>query len=767
MALTLEPATGDGAAPATPLEEFVRALATDARLVHLERIPPRPGRTAAPAAPVAAPVWDRLGIDALWAHQARALDLIRTGTSVVLATGTASGKSLCYQVPIAEAVAPGGRPATALLLFPTKALARDQLRALGALGMPGLVPAALDGDSSAEHRAWVRAHANVVLTNPEMLHAAILPRHRRWATFLMRLRYVVVDELHTLRGVFGSHVGHLLRRLRRIAAHYGADPTFVCSSATIGEPGRLASELCGVPVTEIVEDASPRGERWFALWNPRDADDGPPGSSSTRHAARLSAALIAAGHRTITFCQSRRGVEVVASDIQRRLPPELAGTVRAYRAGYLREERREIEAELFSGRLRGVVATTALELGIDVGGLDACVLDGFPGTIASLWQQAGRAGRARRPALALLVAGDDQLDQWLMSHPHEVFSRPPEPAVINLANRFVAHPHLACAAYELPLRPDDGHWWPPGLLDDGVRRLVLDDRLRIRPGARPSAVWAGRGSPAHGIGLRSGSGEEFRIARTDGTLIGTVDAARAMRVVHPGAIYLHQGQAWRVEALELADREALVEPADDAELTQPVVQTTVSILDEDRSRAVGRSRLGLGSVTVWSQVVGYRRRDARTGVLLGIHALDLPPSQLETRGIWYTVAPEVVAEAGVVPSALPGALHAVEHAAIGMLPLFTVCDRWDVGGLSAVELPETGQPTIVIHDAYPGGAGVAELAYAVADRHLAATLEVVSSCRCADGCPSCVQSPKCGNGNEPLDKRGAISLLATVTGCTR
>jgi DEAD/DEAH box helicase domain-containing protein len=719
-----------------------------------------------PATPVPAPVWERLGIDALWAHQARAVDLIRAGTPVVVATGTASGKSLCYQLPIAEAVAPGGPRATALLLFPTKALAQDQLRALGAMELPGLVPAALDGDSPPEHRRWVRTHANVVLTNPEMLHASILPHHPRWATFLMRLRYVVVDELHALRGIFGTHVAHLLRRLRRIAAHYGSDPTFVCSSATIGEPGRLASELCGTPVTEIVDDASPRGERWLAFWNPRGSADGSREAAARREAARLTAALVGAGHRTITFCRSRVGVETVAAEVRRRLPPALAGTVRAYRAGYLREERREIEAALFSGTLRAVVATTALELGVDVGGLDACVLDGFPGTIASFRQQVGRAGRTGRPSLAVLVAGDDQLDQWLVRHPEEVLTRPPEPVVVNLTNRFVAIPHLACAAYELPLRHDDERWWPR-LLDDAVRRLVLDDRLRIRPappGEPPSAVWSGGPPPAPGVGLRGVSGDEYRIVRSDGNLIGTVDAARAMRVVHPGAVYLHQGHAWRVEALDLDERTATVEPADGSEFTQPLVETDATLLDEERCRPVGCSRLGLGTVRIWSRVVGYRRHDVRSGELLGVHELHLPPTELETRGIWYTVAPELADAAGVAPAALPGSLHAAEHAAIGMLPLFTVCDRWDVGGVSTTRQAQTGRPTIVIHDAYPGGAGVAELAYEVADHHLATTLEVVRSCGCASGCPSCIHSPKCGSGNEPLDKQGAIALLAAITG---
>ena len=685
-----------------------------------------------------------------------------------MATGTASGKSLCYQAPIAEAVGAPVRPATSLLIFPTKALAQDQLRALTALDVPGLVAATYDGDCTPEERTWVRSHANVVLTNPEMLHHGVLPHHARWATFLMRLEYVVIDELHVLRGVFGTHVAHLLRRLRRLCAVYGSDPTFIFSSATIGEPGRLASELCGLDVTEVTDDGSPRGTRRFALWNPSavETDESGKAPSTNRETAALVAELIRSGNRTITFCRSRKGTELIAADVRRRLPAHLAEQVRPYRGGYLTAERREIEGELFGGRLRGVVATTALELGIDVGGLDACVLNGFPGTIASMWQQAGRAGREAQESLVILVAGDDQLDQWYMAHPDQVFSRPPEPAVINPRNPYVLHAHLSCAAHEQPLAHVDERWWP-GMLDDGVRALVLDDRLKVRDRRRgsahwPLAVWAGRGWPTHGVGLRSGSSDEVRIAYPDGTLIGTVDRGRATRVVHPGAVYLHQGQSFRVRELDLDDGAAIVEVADGNEWTQPRSETEVTILGDEATRAVGRSRLSLGTVRVVSRVIGYKRFDAGTGELVGTEELHLPPGELTTRAFWYTITPELLAVAGIEPAAVPGTLHAVEHAAIGLLPLFTICDRWDVGGLSTPLQAETGLPTIVIYDGYPGGAGIAELGYASADRHLAATLEVVASCRCRDGCPSCVQSPKCGNGNEPLDKAGAIALLRAL-----
>jgi len=417
------------------------------------------------------------------------------------------------------------------------------------------------------------------------------------------------------------------------------------------------------------------------------------------------------------------------------------------------------QSALFAGRLRGVVATSALELGIDIGTLDACVLDGFPGTIASLWQQAGRAGRVQQESLAVLVAGEDQLDQWLMAHPKELFNRPPEPAVINPSNPSVLLPHLACAAYELPLSTDDGRWWDDELLHDGVRELVQDDVLAVRDG---HAYWAGRGAPAWAVGLRSGSSEEYRIADPDGRLIGTVDGSRAFQAVHPGAVYLHQGQAWRVTDLDLHDRVAWVEPSDGDELTQVRSETDIRVQRDEQSRAVGPITLHLGAVQVSEQVIGYQRRDVRTHELLGTEALDLPPSSLVTRAFWFTIDESVLERAGIARADWPGTLHAAEHAAIGMLPLFTICDRWDVGGVSTALQIDTGVPTIFVYDGYPGGAGIAELGFEAGERLLCTTLEVITACPCVAGCPSCVQSPKCGNGNDPLDKAGAAALLRVI-----
>lgn len=749
-----------GAAVAEALEE----LGSDPRLVHVERLAARAPRLGT----LRRPLPDELSVlmphDQLWSHQAEAIDHARDGRSFALATGTASGKSLCYQVPIAEAVLDGGR---ALAIYPTKALAQDQLLSFTTWEPAGVRAATYDGDCSPEERTWVRAHANVVLTNPEMLHHGILSNHRRWAEFLHGVRYVVVDELHTLRGVFGTHLAQILRRLRRLIAHYGGEePTFLFTSATIGRPGELAHELCGRDVVTVTDDGAPVGARTVALWHP--GADGPthPGGD-TRWSVHAEAGLVAArlirnGLRTLVFCRSRRATELVAEDLRRTLGPDLAPSIRAYRAGYLPSERREIESDLFGGRLRGVVATNALELGVDIGGLDAVVLCGFPGTIASFWQQVGRSGRNGEDSLAVLVAGEDQLDQWMQRHPDELFSRPPEPAVINLDNPHVVVPHLGCAAHELPLRHEDARYWPDQL-DEGVRDLVLGERATVqRRRGRRVAVWTGRGVPAPTIGLRSASRGEFRIQDLDEQVIGTVDEARASSVLHPGAVYLHQGRAWRVVELDRDRHTAVVEPASGEEYTQPRSTTSIQLLRVDDERQVGASTLQLGDVEVTTQVVGYRLRSTRTHEVLTKADLDLPPSQLRTRAVWYRVDQEVLDRARVDDAALPGALHAAEHAAIGILPLFTICDRWDVGGVSTPWLPETGGPTVVIHDAHPGGAGIAELAFGAADRHLAATRAVVSECVCDDGCPSCVQSPKCGNNNEPLDKAAAARLLAAV-----
>lgn len=748
----------------------IDALALDpdrvGRIVFDARIPARPGRTATLGAPLGAPLAERVaarGIAGLWSHQAAAIDALRAGEHTVVATGTASGKSLCYQLPILDAVGEGAT-GTALLLFPTKALAQDQLRSMRSWLVPGVRAVTYDGDTPPEDRVWARRNANVVLTNPEMLHLGILPSHDRWATFLMRLEYVVVDELHSLRGIFGSHVALVLRRLRRLCARYGADPTFCFASATIGNPEELASALLGAPVTAITEDGAPAAARRFVFWQRPLLDEAlGTRASANQETADLLAAFVADGHPTLAFTRSRRGAELVAAAARRtleRTDPARAERVAAYRAGYRADERREIEAALSEGSLLGVAATNALELGIDVGGLDAVVLNGFPGTLASLRQQAGRAGRSGRSAAAVLVAGDDQLDQWYAAHPEQLLERRAEAAVVNPDNPFVLRPHVACAANELPLRPEDEEWFGPNL-DDAVRELVLADLLKPRDGRM---FWAGRTPPAPAVGLRTGTSEEYALlTEDDGTghrLIGTVDGARVHNVAHEGAIYLHRGRQFRVERLDEVDHAAWLEPADDLdEYTQPREETDIAIAATERSAPCGIGTAHLGRVVVSNRVIAYQRRRIGSGESLGVVDLDLAPRELDTRACWYTVPAASLVAAGVDPSRITGAVHAAEHALIGLLPLFTICDRWDVGGVSMALHPETGDPTIFIYDGYPGGAGIAELAFAELARHVAETLDLVRRCACDDGCPSCVQSPKCGNWNEYLDKAAAITLL--------
>ena len=755
--------------PAAPFEALLDELDADGRLVHVEQLEPRPERHAELERPLPAAVAEAFSTQRLWSHQAEAIDTVRRGDHVVIATGTASGKSRCFQVPIAEAVADPVKPGTALLLYPTKALAHDQLRSLTALQLPNLAAGAYDGDATPEEKAWIRDNANVVLTNPEMLHGGLLPRHEKWDAFFMRLRIVVIDELHVLRGVFGTHVAHVLRRLRRICRHYGSDPTFVFTSATIGQPERLASALCGAPVTAVTDDGSPTGPRRFALLDPPVIDEAAGvRSSPNSEVAAVSAALVESGHRTITFCRSRKGTELIAADIGRRVPAHLRRAVMSYRSGYLAEERRAIEDQMADGSLRGVVATSALELGVDIGDLDACVMNGFPGTIASMWQQAGRAGRRRAASVTVLVGGDDQLDRYLMRHPHEVFEREPEPSVINTANPYILGPHLACAAYELPLSYDDLRWWTDEELHDGVRDLVHHDRLRLRRRWRngreePFAHWCGTGYPSREIGLRSGTASEIKILdhHTE-RLIGTVDEARAYTAVHTGAIYLHRGQSFEVVDLDLHDKQARVVECDNTTYTQARSDIDIRVVRTLESRRVGRSTLHLGEVEVATSVLGYQLRDTFSRKILANESLDLPEQRLVTRAFWYVVDSDVIDEVVADGGDPAGTLHAAEHAGIGMLPLFTICDRWDVGGVSTVHHDDTGGATIFIYDGYPGGAGIAELGWEAADAHLLATLEAVSSCGCSDGCPSCVQSPKCGNGNEPLDKSGAIGLLNSI-----
>jgi DEAD/DEAH box helicase domain-containing protein len=744
--------------------DVLTSVGAEESLVHVRRFEARRPRPSPFPEDVPQVLIERLrliGVRGLYEHQLRALDAISAGEDVVIATGTASGKTLVYNVAFgSRALADAKR--TALYLFPTKALARDQLRQVRELKLSQLKAAVYDGDTPREERPLIRRNANLVMTNPDMLHAGILPDHQRWADFLLRLSLVVVDEAHVARGVFGSHVAMILRRLRRLVAHYGGEPRFVLASATIGNPAELAERLVGVPFDAITQDASPSGERLFGLWNPPviEEESGARRSALT-DASTIVAALAESGVRSIGFTRSRRAAELLAEFARRALPGDLRSRVKAYRAGYLPADRRELERALANGELLAVASTNALELGIDIGSLDAAVLVGYPGTRASMWQQAGRAGRRETASLAVLVAQDDPLDQYLVQHPADLFDRPPEAAVIDPSNPFVLEPHLACAARELPLADEEVAFFGE---DAGaaIERLEARGELVRRRGLFHHA---GRSSPHRAIDIRSASGRQFQIVIGEtGELLGTVDESRAYYHVHAGAIYLHQGEQFEVRELDLTSHVAVVDRVDPDFYTQSRDTTDIDVVEALERSDVGDVPTFYGTVHVTNQVVGYVVRHVATGEVIDTVPLSLPPQTLETRAVWWAIPPGVIARAAVSPARLPGAAHAAEHAAIGLLPLVATCDRWDVGGVSTAYHPDTGSCAIFIYDGYQGGAGIAERGFRAAERLLEATLETVRRCPCSTGCPACVQSPKCGNGNEPLDKQGAVALLSAMLG---
>lgn len=757
------------------------------------------------------------GVSAPWAHQAEAASHAYEGRHVVVSTGTASGKSLAYQLPVLSRLA-AGEKANALYLSPTKALGADQLRSVSSLDIPGVRAAAFDGDTPMAERDWVRAHANWVFTNPDMLHRGILSAHGRWASFFRRLNCVVVDECHSYRGVFGSHVALLLRRLRRVAEHYGASPVFVLASATTASPASFASRLTGVPCVAVTDDASPRGSRTVVLWEPPLLEEltgengAPVRRSAGAETSRILADLVVEGARSLAFIRSRRGAELAALGARRILSevdPALAETVAAYRSGYLPEERRALEAALLSGRLLGVATTNALELGVDIAGLDAVVLAGYPGTLASFWQQAGRAGRSGDSALVVFVARDDPLDTYLVHHPAALLERPVETAVLDPANPYVLAPQLACAVAELPLTLSELEVFGGAAALEVLTELAEQKLLRRRSSGW---YWTSRDRPHAEVGIRGTGGEQIAVVESDsGRMLGTVDPGSACFAVHPGAVYLHQGSSYVVDELDLETGLALVHAENPDWTTTPREVVDISVLSTQEKQDFGGVSVCLGEVAVTSQVVGYLRRRP-SGEVLDHTPLDLPEQSLRTRAVWYTVSAELLGgssadgeagtgghrvgtesagpvgtgeetlasgrgpaheggrapgSAGLVPARVPGALHAAEHAAIGLLPLFATCDRWDIGGVSTAWHEDTGEATVFVHDGHPGGAGFAERGYAAIVPWLVATREAIVSCECPTGCPSCVQSPKCGNGNDPLDKAGAMAVLETVLGALR
>jgi len=740
------------------------------QVVHIQRIPPRDaksGKLDRPLHPILQSRLESLGIPSLYAHQAMAVNESRCGENVMVATASASGKTLCYNLAVLEAIL-DERSSRALYLFPTKALAQDQLRSLNQLACPEIISlgecATFDGDTPQPERAEIKRRARIVLTNPDMLHLGILPNHKSWSRLFSRLKYVVIDEAHVYRGVFGSHVANVLRRLRRLCAFYGSNPQFICCSATIANPAEHIEKLVGLPFEVISEDGSPHGGRSFIFWNPPFIDEAKTSRrSSNSEATFLFTELIRNSIRSLVFARTRKLTELIYLYSREQVGSPLAQRIKPYRAGYLPEDRRQIERELFSGHLLGVVATTALELGIDIGDLEATVLAGYPGSIASTWQQAGRSGRGVGGSLSFLIAQDNPLDQYFMHHPSYFFGKNFENALINPGNVNILKPHLLCAAWEKPLSGSDSRFFGTAF-DGAVSELEKEGRLRKGGGwwyLSPSIA-----HPAQEVNIRSTSNKNYAIidASRGHELLETVEASVAFLQIHPGAIYLHQGESYLVNELDLERRVAIVTPATIPYYTQAKELTDIRILKTAQGKSCASTEVYFGEVDVTSTVVGFKKKKQFTEEVIAEEPLDLPPQRFFTQALWFDLpqgAIDRVTEKGLD---FAGGLHATEHASIAMLPLFALCDRNDIGGVSTPFHPDTGKAQIFIYDAYPGGIGIAEKGFEIITELWSAALRAVEECPCQEGCPSCVQSPKCGNNNEPLDKKAALILLRGLVG---
>jgi DEAD/DEAH box helicase domain-containing protein len=707
---------------------------------------------------------ERVGVDGLYRHQADALDAAARG-HVIVTTGTASGKSLCFNLPTLDVLCTDAK-ARALYLYPTKALAQDQARALNAFGLHKQVrPAIYDGDTKREERAAVRRRSNLILTNPDMLHVGILPHHARWGDFFANLAAVVVDEAHVYRGVFGSHVANVLRRLRRIANAYGTEPRFLLASATIANPAELAERLTGLDVELVDRDGSPGARRQIAMWNPPVVDEAlQTRRSALAEASEMVAELVRAGSRTICFMKSRKGVELVARltklELEESGDVDLAERVAPYRAGYTPQQRRELEGRLTRGELLAVVTTDALELGIDIGALDAAVVVTFPGTVASLKQMWGRAGRRGR-GLAVYVAGEDALDQFFCRHPDDFLERPVEAAILHHENEQIHLAHLLCAAHEGPLSDSDAETLGPRWRSHAEVLVAQGHLVQRRDGLvlrHPEEF------PAAKVSLRSASPDSFAVVDVaQGELLGSVEASRAFTTVHDGAIYLHMGRSYEVKELDVQARRALVAPFEGSYYTQPKRETMTEIERLlDRRHTLGVT-LSFGTVSVTETVLAYQRKRLPDHEVMDLNGLDLPATTFTTQALWYELDGDLLAE-DFPASLLLGSLHAAEHTQIAVLPLLAMCDRWDIGGLSTNLHPQTGGPTIFIYDGHPGGVGITRQGFLAFETLVGDAYRLLSECPCESGCPSCVQSPKCGNLNEPLEKAGATEMLARMLG---
>jgi len=719
------------------------------QVAHVEAVPARDavhGTLQRPLPEQLGSALSEAGIEKLYSHQAEAIDTVRRGRNVVVVTGTASGKTLCYNIPVLERLLEDP-DSKALYLFPTKALAQDQLKALTRLSM--LNPAlgelvrtgTYDGDTTRHTRRKLRDDGNVILSNPDMLHAGILPYHAKWNRFLKDLRYVVVDEIHTYRGIFGSNVANVLRRLRRVCEHYGSDPQFICSSATIANPLELAERLVGRPFDVVDQDGSPRGKKYFVLWNPPYLDDSRMERRSTNVEGHwLMARLMAEGFQTIAFGRARVVAELIykyAKDTLQRTKPEYARKIRPYRGGYLPEERREIERQLFSGELMGVASTNALELGIDVGSLDAAVIVGFPGTIASAWQQAGRAGRASDESLAVLVGYNDPIDQYLMRNGDYFFRQSPENAIIDPENKYILAKHLRCAAFELPLTEMDEDLF--GDLTEPIVNLLEDmEDLNEIDGRH---YWSSTEFPARGVNLRTISDDTYAIVDVtrDNSVIGVVDGVSALELVYPEAIYLHEGETYFVRDLDLEQKIAYVEKQEVDYYTQPVLESAISAGEASDAKSWRGQDVFFGDATVTWMTSAFKKIKFYQLDSIGWSNLDLPPFHLETKALWLVPSKEAMASVREKGRNPVEGLVGIRNMAISVLPLFSMCDRRDIGGI--VESSNLGSPTMFLYDRFEGGLGFVEAGFRSIEELLRGCLDLVCRCECEDGCPSCVGLP--------------------------
>lgn len=751
------------------LKELMKQSWYRGQIRHVEFQPARKAQYGEPTSQIHQKVAEalrRIGIKRLYRHQAQAIDAINSGRHTIIVAGAASGKTLCYNIPVLSRLL--NEPyATAFYIFPTKALSQDQLRRLRELGLGELVLAGVyDGDTPIAERKRIRNLCSIVFTNPDMLHSGILPNHRLWRRFLSGLRFVVLDELHVYRGVFGMHVASIIRRLKRLCKLYGSSPLFIGASATIGNPHELAEALFGVECEVISDDTGHFFGRTFVLWETPTLPSGVRVGAMSE-AVRLLTFLMMRDIRTIVFAQSRAAVELLLRYTREelaKLKPKLIDKVISYRAGYLPEERRQIERRLANGELLSVIATTALELGIDIGHLDAAILVGYPGSIASTMQQAGRAGRVKE-GLAILIATSNPVDQYIVSHPEYIFGRPTERAVVNVDNLYILASHLLCAACEEPISDEDVSRFF-GESAPEIVEVLADEKLlqRVKSDSKAGKVWYlwdADHRPHDGFSIRSITGNEYEIRDLSrgNLLIGTVDEARAFSTVHEGAIYLHAGESYRVIRLDIEGRVAYVEPFDGDEYTVPLVRAEVEITRRLKEWRRKLSKAWFGEAKLRQSVVGYRRMRMRTNEVIEVRPLNLPEVEYETAALWIAPDERVLSFVELNGFDLMGSLHAAEHALVALTPLIAMCDEKDIGGVSYMLHHQTGCATIFIYDGYPGGAGFSEAAFECIDELLTRAAEMIEKCPCVGGCPSCVQSPSCGNNNHPLDKGGAAALL--------